>query len=90
MKEKLLELLAAAAHAELMRLLIAFILLNETGDERLLTFKLDCPCGRCHFVALSSCRPSILGVGRTAEEAKRKLFQKLAQDEIPDYLPEDF
>ncbi|RKY19671.1 MAG: hypothetical protein DRP63_00235 [Planctomycetota bacterium] len=95
MKKSLIEVLNTQANVMALQELLLMMLLEKFGKlpNRLLVYRVECPCGRNHYVALTTERPDVVGVARSAEEARRRLLQNLngedGSDSVPDFLPED-
>ena len=95
MKKSLIEVLNIQSHVMALQELILMVLLEKfcNSPNRLLVYRVECPCGRNHYVALTTERPDVVGVARSAEEARRRLIQNLNEedgsDSVPDFLPED-
>ena len=95
MKKSLIEVLNTQANVMALQELILMVLLDKfcKSPNRLLVYRVECPCGRNHYVALTTERPDVVGVARSAEEARRRLIQNLigedGSDSVPDFLPED-
>jgi len=95
MKKSLIEVLNIQSHVMALQELVLMVLLAKFSKlpNRLLVYRVECPCGRDHYVALTTERPDVVGVARSAEEARRRLIQNLnredGSDSVPDFLPED-
>ena len=95
MKKSLIEVLNIQSHVMALQELVLMVLLDKFCKlpNRLLVYRVECPCGRNHYVALTTERPDVVGVARSAEEARRRLLQNLngedGSDSVPDFLPED-
>lgn len=91
MLKEILEFFTAQTDAEYVRTLLILSLLKKNSQEnRLLTFRLTCPCGKKHYIVSLLSKPSVVETGTTPEEAKRKLLAKLQEKEIHDQPSEGF
>jgi len=95
MKKSLIEVLNIQSYVMALQELALMVLLDKFCKlpNRVLVYRVECPCGRDHYVALTTERPDVVGVARSAEEARRRLIQNLnredGSDSVPDFLPED-